>query len=188
KDLPYELVPVSLAAGEHRAPTHLARNPIGQVPVLEMTSGGEAVVIAQSVAILEYLEEIHPEPALLPAGALARARVRELVELVNAGIQPLQNSTVLKHVASLGGDSGEWARHYILKGLLAFEERTRGTRGRFSFGDSPTLADVFLVPQMFNARSLDLDMRALGPLVEIDARCQELPRWARAHPSRQPDA
>jgi maleylpyruvate isomerase len=137
---------------------------------------------------MEYLEETHPSPPLLPREAVARAKVRELVELVNSGIQPLQNLSVLNHVASLGGDSREWARHYILKGLVALETRTRETRGAFLLGDPPTLADVCLVPQMFNARHLEVDTGAIAPLVDIDARCQGLPRWDRAHPQAQPDA
>jgi maleylpyruvate isomerase len=188
KDIPFELVPVSIAKGEHREPEHRSRNPLGQVPVLEISSGDGRVLIAQSVAIMEYLEETHPDPPLLPRGAIDRARVRELVELVNSGIQPLQNVSVLQHAASLGADSGDWARHYIHKGLAALEERARATRGAFLFGDAPTLADVCLVPQMFNARNLGVDTTTLAALEAIDARCQALPRWSRAHPSAQPDA
>ena len=94
KDIAHELVPIALMTGEQRAPEHRARNPIGQVPVLELLGGEQPVLLAQSVAILEYLEEVFPEPALLPREPIARARVRELVELVNSGIQPLQNLSV----------------------------------------------------------------------------------------------
>ena len=188
KDIPYELVPIALMTGEQRAPEHRARNPIGQVPVLELLGGEEPVLLAQSVAILEYLEEVFPEPALLPREPIARARVRELVELVNSGIQPLQNLSVLLHVSSLGADAQAWARHFVLNGLLALEQRAHTTRGAFLFGDQPTLADVCLVPQMFNARLLGLPLDDLSSLVEIDARCQALPRWSDAHPSAQPDA
>ena len=107
---------------------------------------------------------------------------------VNSGIQPLQNLSVLLHVSSLGADAQVWARHFVLNGLLALEQRARSTRGAFLVGDQPTLADVYLVPQMFNARLLGVPLDDLSSLVEIDARCQALPRWSDAHPSAQPDA
>jgi maleylpyruvate isomerase len=188
KGLPYEVVPVALHSGEQRETEHRARNPIGQVPVLEVAVGRERVLLAQSVAIMEYLEETHPEPALLPRAPIDRARVRELTELVNSGIQPLQNLSVLQHVDALGADSATWARHFVLRGLVALEERSRTTRGSFLFGDTPTLADVCLVPQLFNARALGVPLDVLAPLVAIDTRCQALPGWAAAHPSAQPDA
>ena len=141
KDIAHELVPISLMAGEQLAAEHRARNPIGQVPVLELLGGEAPVLLAQSVAILEYLEEVFPEHALLPREPIARARVRELVELVNSGIQPLQNLSVLLHVSSLGADSAAWARHFVLKGLLALEQRARSTRGAFLVGDQPTLGE-----------------------------------------------
>ena len=191
KGLAYEVVPVALTAGEQRTSEHRARNPIGQVPVLDVgvsDADGRPVLLAQSVAIMEYLEEVHPEPALLPSTPLERARVRELVELVNSGIQPLQNLSVLQHVTSLGADFGDWARHFVGRGLVALEERSRATRGAFLFGDTPTLADVCLVPQMYNARVLGVSLDALGALVDIDARAQALAGWAAAHPDAQPDS
>jgi len=188
KGLPYDVVPVALSAGEQRESEHRARNPIGQVPVLELRIGDQPVLLAQSVAIMEYLEETHPEPALLPQTPIDRARVRELTELVNSGIQPLQNLTVLQHVDAVGADSAEWARLFVRRGLVALEERSRTTRGAFLFGDTPTFADICLVPQMLNARALGVSLEDLDALLTIDARCQALPGWDAAHPSVQPDA
>ncbi|MCA9574880.1 MAG: maleylacetoacetate isomerase [Polyangiales bacterium] len=188
KQLPYTVVPVALGTGAQREAEHRARNPMGQVPVLELGADQGHAQLAQSVAIMEYLEEVHPEPALLPSTPLERARVRELVELVNSGIQPLQNLSVLQHVTSLGADFGDWARHFVGRGLVALEERSRATRGAFLFGDTPTLADVCLVPQMYNARVLGVSLDALGALVDIDARAQALAGWAAAHPDAQPDS
>lgn len=188
KNIPYEVETVSIVDGMNRGEAHLARNPIGQVPVLELERDGKTVHLAQSVAILEYLEETHPSPALLPKDAIARARVRELVELVNSGIQPLQNTPVLAELKSLGADPDAWGRKYIGKGLRALQERVAGRSGAFLLGDEPTLADVVLVPQMYNARRFGLELSGLETLVAIDARCRALPRWDLASPEMQPDA
>ena len=188
KDIPYEVVTVSIADGVNRGEAHLARNPLGQVPVLEFERGGETVHLAQSVAILEYLEETHPEPALLPKEPIARARVRELVELVNSGIQPLQNTPVLAELKALGADPDAWGRKYIGKGLHALQARVAGRSGEFLLGDTPTLADVVLVPQMYNARRFKVDVSACPTLVAICAHLEALPAFAAARPELQPDA
>lgn len=188
KNIPYELVPVSLLEDAQRSAEHLARNPLGQVPVLEVESEGTRVHLAQSVAIIEYLEEVQPEPALLPKSPLLRARARELAEMVNAGIQPLQNTSVVKHVAEqLKGDRDAWTRHFMTVGLTALEARARETSGRFLVGDEPSIADVFLVPQLFAARRFQVSLEPFPLLSAIDARARELPRWELAHPDRQPD-
>ena len=185
KNLPFELSTVSILKSEQRSAEHLARNPLGQVPVLEV----DGQHLAQSMAIIEYLDELHPEPALLPKDALARARARELAEIVNAGTQPLQNTPVLERVKNeLKSDQNAWARFFIHKGLSALEARARVTAGRFLVGDTPSIADVFLVPQMYNARRFEISLDELPTLVAIDARCQALPRWELAHPDKQPDA
>ncbi len=189
KQLPYELVPVSILKNETHSPEHLARNPLGQVPVLEIESEQGPVHLAQSLAIIEYLDELHPERPLVPRDAVARARARELAEIVNSGIQPLQNTPVLQHLEKeLHADSKAWARHFMHRGLSALEARARSTAGQFLVGDSPSIADVYLVPQMYNARRFELSLEGFPTLVAIDARCQELPNWALAHPDRQPDA
>jgi len=188
KNIPYQIETVSLTTGENRGDAHLARNPLGQLPVLELEVAGQKVHLAQSVALLEYIEETHPEPALLPKEPIARAKVRELVELVNSGIQPLQNTPVLADVKALGYDPEDWARKYIGKGLHALVERAASRAAEFLLGDTPTLADVVLVPQMYNARRFGVDLTGLERLVDIDARCRALPRWNLASPELQPDA
>jgi maleylpyruvate isomerase len=188
KGLSYEVVSLAIAEGEQRDAAHRARNPIGQVPVLELDVDGETIYLAQSLAIIEYLDEIHPASPLLPSTPLMRQRARELAEIVNSGTQPLQNISTLEHVRSLGADAEAFARRYIENGLRALAARSRSTRGAFLIGDAPSIADVCLVPQMFNARAFGIDLVGLEALVEIDARAQALPRWSRAHPLAQPDA
>ena len=189
KQIPHELVPVNILKNETHAPEHLARNPLGQVPVLEIQTAQGPVHLAQSLAIIEYLDELHPERPLLPRDAVLRARARELAEIVNSGTQPLQNTPVLQHVEKeLHADARAWAQRFIHKGLVALEARAKHTAGQFLVGDAPSIADVCLVPQMYNARRFEISLEALPTLVAIDARCQELPNWALAHPDRQPDA
>jgi maleylpyruvate isomerase len=189
KQIPHEIVPVNVLNQGTHSPEHLARNPLGQVPVLELETPEGVVHLAQSVAIIEYLDELFPERPLLPREPVLRARTRELAEIVNAGTQPLQNTPVLNHVEkALGSDSKAWARHFMHKGLSALEARARQTAGRFLVGDTPSMADCFLVPQLYNARRFELPLEGLQTLVAIDARCAELPGWALAHPDRQPDA
>jgi maleylpyruvate isomerase len=189
KRIPFETVPVAIRAGEQRSPSHLARNPLGQVPVLEIDQGGRPVYLAQSLAIIEYLEELSSGYPLLPTEPVARARARELAEIVNAGTQPLQNSPVLEHLENdLHVDAKAWARRYIRRGLEALEARARLTAGAFLVGDAPSIADVCLVPQVFNARGLDVALDGLETLVRIERDCLALPGWDDAHPSRQPDA
>lgn len=189
KNLDYEVVPVSIPQGETRAAPHLERNPLGQVPVLEVEHAGKVVRLAQSLAIIAYLDERYPEPSLTPAHPVQRAYARELAEIVNAGIQPLQNMPVLERVArDLHGDANSWAQHFIHAGLSALEARAKATSGAFLIGDTPSVADVCLVPQMYNARRLGVSLEGFDTLVRIDAGCRELPRWQLAHPDKQPDA
>ena len=191
KQLPYEYVAVHLLrdGGEQWRPDYLARNPQGMVPLLEIDEGGQRRSIAQSMAIIEYLEERVPEPALLPRDLWLRARARQLAEIVNSSIQPLQNTSVLQRVkGELHGDDKAWARGFIERGLGAFEQVVGATAGRFCVGDAPSLADVYLVPQLFNARKYGLDVTPFARLVQIEAACAELPAFQAAHPDRQPDA
>ncbi len=162
-----------------------AVNPARQVPVLEWQEGGETVRLSQSVAILEYLEQRFPAPALLPEGARERARVRQLVECVNAGIQPLQNSYVVERVAGFGGDAQAWLEHFIGRGLRALETMVAGTPGPFLAGASVTMADVFLVPQLFRARVHGVPIEGLDRLLTAEAACDELAAFQRARPERQ---
>ena len=186
KGIEVEIVPVNLLEGAQSADDYLARNPIAQVPLLERDDG---VHLAQSMAILEYLEETHPSPPLLPSGPVDRARVRQLAEIVNAGIQPLQNLLVLERLKGAGLDAKEWSLYHIARGLRAYQRVAENHAGAFSFGDTPTIADCMLVPQIYNARRFGIDVEAELPLLaKIDARCREHEAFAAAHPDRQPDA
>lgn len=186
KKVAYETVPVHLKAGQQHSPEHQAKNPLAQVPVLEI----DDLRLTQSVAILEYLEERFAEPALLPAETAARARVRELTEVVNSGTQPLQNFGVLKHLGTTAPDAdpAAWGRHFIERGLAAFETCAARSGGRFSVGDQVTLADLALVPQLYNARRFETDLSQFPTLERIEDTCLSLDAFSESHPDRQPDA
>lgn len=191
KGIPYETAVVHLVkdGGEQRSEAFKKLNPRGEVPLLQVMHAGQPFRVAQSMAIIEYLEETHPEPALLPREPLARARARHLAEMVNAGIQPLQNLRVLQYVKStLGGDDQAWARAWIHSGLQALEQEAQASAGPFLVGDAVSLADVFMVPQLYNARRFNVDLTAFPTLTRVEARCMELPAFVAAHPDKQPDA
>jgi maleylpyruvate isomerase len=186
KGISFENVPVPLLLGAQSSGEHLARNPMAQVPVLELDDG---TLLLQSVAILEWLEETSPVPPLLPSSARDRAHVRAIVEIVNSGIQPLQNMATLKQVRSYAGaDDRAWAKTFLDRGLLALQELARPRAGRYLLGDDVTLADCCLVPQMYGARRFGADLAAVPLLVEIETRLKELPCVLAAEPARQPDA
>ena len=159
------------------------------VPLLEVEDEGRVFRLAQSMAILEYLEERWPEPPLLPKDRVARARVRHAAEIVNSGIQPFQNTSVQKRVKhELHGDEKAWARHFIAHGLGALEALLKETAGRYSVGDSVTLADCFLVPQLFHARRYEVDVTPFPTLTRVEEACNALSAFQAAHADRQPDA
>jgi len=187
KGLDHEYVVVDLLTdgGAQHSPEHRRLNPMAQVPVLEVEDGQH---LTQSIAILEYLEERHPSPPLLPPDPLARARVRQLTEVINAGIQPLQNTGVQRHLDGLGVDSGAWIRHFVGKGLQALEAMTRPLAGHFSVGDTLSFADLALVPELAFARRFGVDLAGLPTLLQIEANCAELECFKRGHADRQPDA
>ncbi len=191
KGLDYEHVPVHLLedGGHQRKPEYTVKNPAAQVPLLEWEEGGQTRRLAQSMAILDYLERTHPEPALLPADPYLRARAIELAEIVNAGIQPMQNLSLLQRVVQdFGADKLAWGRGYIEKGLAALQTRASDVAGDFLVGDQLTWADLLLVPQLYNARRFQVDLEPLELLTRIEARCAELPAFAAAHPDQMPDA
>lgn len=185
KGIPFEIVPVNLREGEQAQTPHLGRNAFAQVPVLERPDGTQ---LTQSLAILQWLDATHPQPALFPADPWQRAQVLALAEMVNAGIQPLQNFAVLKAVEKHGADRATWARDVIQRGLIALQRNARPHAGRFLFGDQVTLADLCLVPQLYNARRFDCDLSELQLLTDVEARCESIEAFAKAHPSVQPDA
>jgi maleylpyruvate isomerase len=179
-----------LLAGEQKSEAFRTMNPLGLVPVLDT---GEAV-LAQSPAIAEYLEERHPDPALLPTGPLGRAMVREMMHTIGCEVHPLQNFSVLMYVKetySLDTAAVQaWGRQWINRGFSAFETlaKTRSSNGRYSYGDSLTFADVWLIPQVYNARRFELDLTTYPTIVSIAEHCRSLDAFAAAHPSQQPDA
>ena len=188
KGLPFEYIPVHLAKGEHKLPGYTAISADGLVPLLD---DGEQV-LSQSMAIIEYLDETHPEPPLLPRDALGRARVRALAQSIACEIHPLNNLRVLKYLTGpLGLDEdtkNTWYRHWVREGLESFERQlAQGPKSTYCFGDQPTLADCCLVPQIFNAKRFDTPLEGLPRTMAV------LPGWSpftsvrtvRRAPSRQ---
>jgi maleylacetoacetate isomerase len=175
-------VAVSLLEGQQGEEAHRRRNPFATVPVLQL---GE-LHLAESVAIIEYLEDAHPGPALLPEDPLQRARVRQLVEIINAGTQPLQNLSVLRHVSGEPAEQRAWAQHFIRRGLDAYEALVTDTLGPYSLGTRLTMADLFLVPQCYNARRQGLDLAAWPRIASIEAVCLETPEAQTSAPDQQP--
>ncbi len=190
KGLAYEYAAVHLLrdGGQQSSAAFGELNPQRQVPVLELDEDGQIVRLVQSMAIIEYLDERYPAPPLLPASASDRAHVRALAELVNSGIQPLQNIATFNQLKAQGAEPEPWAKHFISAGLKSLEALAAPRAGQFLFGDTPTLADLFLVPQMYNARRFSLSLDAFPTLVRADANANELEAFERAHPSAQPDA
>ena len=191
KGLGYEPRFVHLAKGDHRQPDYLKVNPQGLVPTLVLDDGTR---LNQSLAIIEYLEEKHPQTPLLPKDALGKARVRSLSYLVAAEIHPLNNLRVLQHLKRALGQSQEqidtWYRYWIADGLAKLEaELTAGKpSGRFCHQDQPTMADCCLVPQIFNAQRYHSDLSAYPTTMRVFEQCMKLEPFDRAQPSKQPDA
>ncbi len=183
----YRAVDISPERSQQLGPEYLAINAARMVPVLELAGGAR---LTQSVAIVEYLDERFPEPALYPADALERAHVREAVELINSAIQPLQNLAVLKHVRSLAPavTASAWSERWVVPGLAALERLAEQRAADFSVGSRVTAADVFLVPQLYAARRFGVDVAPFARLAAIEGRLLALEPFRLAHPDRQPDA
>jgi maleylacetoacetate isomerase len=189
KGLAYEPVFVHLAKGEHRNPQYAAIDPQALLPTL--VSDGQA--LSQSLAIIEYLEEKHPRPPLLPADPLERARVRSLSLLIACEIHPLNNLRTLQHLKRALGQNEEqvnsWYRHWIADGFAKLEaDLARGGSARFCQGNAPGMADCCLVPQVFNAKRYAADLAPYPTVMRIFDACMELEAFQRAQPSKQPDA
>ncbi|NEX60423.1 maleylacetoacetate isomerase [Noviherbaspirillum galbum] len=195
KGLDYEVVPVHLLknGGQQFSQEYLQLNPDGLVPVLvDESTGGEA--LTQSLSIIEYLEETHPEPRLLPESPLDRAWVRSLALTIACEIHPLNNLRVLRYLMrelKVSEESKDtWYRHWCEHGLASVEKMlSRDSRtGTFCYGETPGLADCLLVPQIANAQRLQCDLSAMPTIMRINAACQELEAFAKAAPAVQPDA
>ena len=189
KGIAYDAAFVHMPRGEHRAAQYTAVNPQGLMPTLE--DAGRR--LTQSLAIIEYLDESRPFPPLLPKEAFARARVRSLSLLVACEIHPLNNLRVLQHLKRALGQNDEqvntWYRHWIAEGLTKLEASLADpATGRFSHGDTPTMADCCLVPQVFNAQRYQCDTTPYPTVMRIHGECMKLEAFDRAQPAKQPDA
>lgn len=189
KGLDYDYLPVHIARGEHKTGPFSAISPDMLVPLLE--DDGER--FTQSMAIIEYLDEIHPEPALLPHDPVGRAHVRALAQSIACEIHPLNNLRVLKYLVrelKIGDDAkNTWYRHWVREGMLAFERQlAQRPASLYCWGDTPTLADCCLVPQVFNGQRFDCDFSGLPRTMAAFEACMQLDAFQRAQPSRCPDA
>ncbi len=189
KKVDYQPVFVNLLEGAQQAPEYKAHNPAGWVPTLAL---GDKE-LTESVALIELLEELVPEPALFPKDPIARARVRGLVETINAGTQPFQNLAVLKKVSADPEGRTAWATHFITRGLAAFEAllaryAADGVSGPFAYGTSLGAADCFLVPQVYNARRFNLDLAPYPRIVAAERAALATAAVQAALPENQPDA
>lgn len=185
KGLDFQSLPVNLLKGEQREPAFLALNPQGRVPALRVDSGA---LLLQSPAIIEYLEERYPQPALLPAALEQRAQVRGVAALIGCDIHPLHNVSVLNQLRQLGHDEtqvNQWIAHWISQGLAAVEQLI-GDSG-YCFGAQPGLADVYLIPQLYAAQRFSIDLGGYPRINRVAALAAQHPAFIQAHPSNQPD-
>ena len=190
KQLDYDYIAVNLAQDEQLEATFQAINPQGLVPVLQV----DDLWLYQSPAILEWLEEVYPEHPLLPKDAAARMHVRALSAMIGCDIHPLNNRRILQYLRNeLDVDEAkvmEWCQRWMSEGFIALEKRLAQdkTRGKFCYGDSPTFADCYLIPQVSSARRFKVDLSTYPNIVAIDAHCRTLKAFTDADPMRQPDA
>ncbi|GLR69018.1 maleylacetoacetate isomerase [Acidocella aquatica] len=188
KGLNVTQIPVHLRKGEQRGEAFRALNPAGLVPLF---AAAEGAPFGQSLAIMEYLEESCPTPALLPARLVDRAYAREIAATIACDIHPLGNLRVLDKLSTDYGATTEgraaWNRHWMAAGFAAIEARLTRTAGRFAIGDMPGLADICIVPQLYNARRFGLDLSPYPQLTAVDAAARALPAFINAAPENQPD-
>jgi len=189
KGVPYEHICVHLVkdGGQQLTPDYKAKNPQGFVPALEL---GDGTILTQSMAIIEYLDEVLPEPNFLPKDPLKRAEVRSLANLIASDIHPVNNLRILKYLTDELGVADEpklqWYRHWIEEGFKALEMRLG--MSDFCVGETPTLADICLVPQVYNAHRFNVDMTQFPKIAHINENCLQLQTFAKAVPELQPDA
>ena len=187
KGLPYETAPIHLGRGEHRAEAFRGVNPQRRVPALVFDDG---TVLIQSLAIIEYLEEVHPRPALLPADPVTRAKARAVADIIGSDVHPVNNSGVLKELRSrFKADEAQinaWIAHWIREGFAAVEALI--APGPFAFGSAVTIADICIVPQVYNAQRFKVSLDDFPKIAAVDAAARQLPAFAAAFPEAQPDA
>lgn len=188
---PYEYACVHLVkdGGQQKSAAFRAKNPMGQVPALEIVEAdGKRHVLTQSLPIIEYLDERLNPGTLVPRDPLQRAHARALAELVNSGIQPLQNLSTTNRVKELGGDERAWVQHFMAPGLAAFAALAAPQAGQYALGDAPTIADCALAPQIYSAHRFGVDLAPFPLLQALEQRYAAHPAFVAAHPDRQPDA
>nr|CAH7718657.1 unnamed protein product [Callosobruchus chinensis] len=183
KEIPYEVRSVSLikSGGEQHSNEYRSVNPMEQVPALQI----DGATLVESMAIMHYLDETRPQRPLLPRDCTKRAKVREICEVIASGIQPLQNLTVLIYVGE--EKKNEWAKHWIKRGFTAVEKLLSASAGKYCVGDDITMADCCLIPQVFNARRFQVDLRPYPTILRIDRELENHPAFIASHPNQQPD-
>lgn len=191
KDVDYELVSLKLKEGEHKRDDYLALNPQGLVPALALSGAASDTVLFQSTAILEYLEEVYPEPPLLPDHPVSRAKVRGVADNIACDIHPLNNLRVLLYLTNQLDHDDEtvnttWYHHWLQEGFGGIE-RSIGA-DPYCFGETPTLADVCLLPQVYNARRFKFDLEPYPKIRAVEEACLALEAFDKAYPDNQPDA
>ena len=190
KGLDYETISVHLVrdGGEQHQAEHRSLNPMRELPVLMV----DEQPIAQSMAILEFLEETYPDPPLLPQSEFARARVRQMAEIINSGIQPVQNLRVMQRLGSAfdlsKAEQIGWSKEWIEFGFEGLHRLIQRYGGRYSFGDDISYADLCLIPQLYNARRFGVDIERFPRLLEVESELVDVPAFVAAHPDQQPDA
>jgi maleylpyruvate isomerase len=188
KEIPFEYQPVHLVhnGGEQHTLEELKRNPLAQVPTLELDDG---TILTQSLAIIDYIESMNPIPSVYPHSPIERAQALQMAEMINSGIQPLQNLSLLIKVNELGADKRQWGHDYIKKGLSALEYVVNQTKqSRCLIGDTPTIADFCLIPQLYNARRFKVNLSEMPQLCAVETHCQGIMAFQMAAPDVQIDA
>jgi len=188
KGLTYDYAPVDLIAGQQREPAYRAVNPQGLTPALDL---GDGTVLTQSLAILEWLEETHPQPPILPKAPLDRAIVRRMALIVACDIHPLNNTRVGRKLNKMGLDqaaTSDWIQGWIREGFDALEPLVAMHKGGFAFGDTPTIADCCLIPQVYSANRYEVDLAPYPAIRAVAESAERHPAFQAAHPNRQPDA
>ncbi len=186
KGIGYEQVAVNLLKDEHLTEEHRARNPSASVPLLVCGSQDD-FLIGQSLAALEYIEEVHPETPTLPKDAKSRAIVRALANIINADTQPVTNMRIMRRVKALGGSAEDWNKELMADGLKAYEAVAKKHAGKYSFGDAITIADACLLPAYWNAERYKVDLSPYPTINKIVDNLKENPAIIKSHPFSQPD-
>ncbi|CAG9312754.1 unnamed protein product [Blepharisma stoltei] len=184
KNIPYQYHAINILSGEQKGEEYIEKNPLKQVPYLH----GEDIGISQSLAIIQYLEDIHPTPSVLPTSPILRAKMWEICEIINSWIHPLQNSKLTNKIEGLGGDKNEWALEVVTSGFRAVENILEQVAGTYCVGNQLTVADACLVPQVCNARRRNVDLTPFPNISRVFETLLALPEIQRAAPENQSDA